>query len=39
MQVPKALVPIMDTLLSTQTNSAKEDCEITEENYSPSEMF
>ena len=38
-QVPTALVPIIDTLPSTKTNSAKEDGEITEENYSPSEMF
>ena len=33
------MVPIIDTLPSTQTNSAKEDGEIGQENYSPSEMF
>ena len=33
------VVPIIDTLPSTQTNSAKEDGEIAQENYSPSEMF
>ena len=31
--------PIIDTLLSTQTNSAKEEPEAAQENYSPSEMF
>ena len=33
------VVPIIDTLPSTQTNLAKEDGEIAQENYSPSEMF
>ena len=33
------LWPIIDTLLCTQTNSAKEDGEIAHENHSPSEMF
>ena len=33
------MVPIIDTLPSTQTNSAKGDGEIAQENYSPSEMF
>ena len=33
------MVPIIDTLPSTQTNSAKENVEIAQENYSPSEMF
>ena len=33
------MVPIIDTLPSTQTNSAKEDGEIAQENYSPSEML
>ena len=33
------MVPITDTLPSTQTHSAKEDGEIPQENYSPSEMF
>ena len=32
-------MPIIDTLPSTQTNSAKEDGEIAQENYSPSEML
>ena len=38
-EVPDVVVPIIDTLPSTQTNSAKEDGEMEEENYSPSEMF
>ena len=38
-EVPDVLVPIIDTLPSTQTNSAKEDGEMEEENYYPSEMF
>ena len=33
------MVPIIDTLPSTQTNSAKEDSEIVQENYSAPEMF
>ena len=33
------MVPITDTLLSTQTYSVKEDGEIPQEKYSPSEMF
>ena len=33
------MVPLIDTLLSTQASSAKEDGEIAQENYSPSEMF
>ena len=33
------MVPIIDTLPSTQTNSAKEDGETAQENYSLSEMF
>ena len=33
------MVLIIDTLPSTQTNSVKEDGEIAQENYSPSEMF
>ena len=33
------VVPIIDTLPSTQTNSTKEDGEIAQGNYSPSEMF
>ena len=38
-EVPDVVVPIIDTLPSTQTNSAKEDDEIAQENYSPYEMF
>ena len=33
------MVPIIDTLPSTQTNSAKEDGDIAQENYFSSEMF
>ena len=33
------MVPIIDTLPSSQTNSAKEDGETAQENYSLSEMF
>ena len=33
------MVLIIETLPSTQTNSVKEDGEIAQENYSPSEMF
>ena len=33
------MAPIIDTLPSTQTNSAKEDGEIAQENYFPSEML
>ena len=33
------MVPIIDTLPSTQTNTAKEDREIAQEYYSPSEML
>ena len=33
------MVPVIDTLPSTQTNSAKEDSEIAQKNYAPSEMF
>ena len=33
------MVPIIDTLPSTQTNSEKEDREIAQEYYSPSEML
>ena len=38
-EVPDVLVPIIDILPSTQTNSAIEDGEIAQENHSPSEMF
>ena len=38
-QVLGVVVPIIDTLPSTQTNSGKEDSEIAQENYSPSEML
>ena len=38
--VPDVLVPIIDTLpISTLVNSGKEDGEIAQDNYSPSEMF
>ena len=33
------MMPIINILPSTQTNSAKEDGELTQENYTPSEMF
>ena len=35
----EVMVPIIDTLPSTQTSSTKEDGEIAQENYSPSEML
>ena len=38
-KVPDVVVPIIDTIPSTQTNSAKEDGEIAQENHSSSEMF
>ena len=38
-EVPNFVVPTFNTLPSTQTNSAKEDGEIAQENYSPPEMF
>ena len=39
MEVTNVVVLIIDTLPSTQTHSAKEDREIAQEYYSPSEMF
>ena len=33
------MVPIINTLPSTQTSSTKEDGEIAQENYSPSEIL
>ena len=39
MEVTNVVVLIIDTLSSTQTHSAKEDREIAQEYYSPSEMF
>ena len=38
MKVADVVVPIIDTLPNTQTNSATNG-EIAQENYSPSEMF
>ena len=38
-EVPDVLVPIIDILPSSQTNPAKKDGEIAQENHSPSEMF
>ena len=37
--VSDVVVLILDTLRRTQTNSAKEDGEIAQENYSSSKMF
>ena len=39
MEVHDVVVPIIDILPITQINSAKEDGEIAQENYTPSDML